>query len=85
MMAGDVERGLAKEKEAAEAAPNNYKYQTTYARDRGFVVAKYISEGDMQRGALQLAAAEASYRKALKWEPNNPAALAGTGVPRCRA
>jgi general secretion pathway protein D len=77
MMSGDVERGLAKLKEAAEAAPNNYDYQTTYARDRAFVVAKYIAEGDMARDSLQFSVAEASYRKALRWEPANPAALAG--------
>jgi len=77
MMSGDVERGLAKLKEAAEAAPKNYDYQQTYERDRAFVVAKYVSEGDMARDSLQFTAAEALYRKALRWEPANPAALAG--------
>jgi general secretion pathway protein D len=66
MMAGDVEGGLA-----------NYNYQQTYARDRAFVVSKYIADGDMARGSLELENAESLYRKALRWEPDNPAALAG--------
>ncbi len=77
MMAGDVEHGLAKLKEAAEANPKNFEYQQTYERDRTFVVSKYISEGDMARGSLELDKAEAAYRKALVWEPVNPAARAG--------
>ena len=77
MMSGDVERGLTKLKEAAEADPDNYDYQQTYQRDRTFVVSRYIAEGDMARGSLQFPQAETSYRKALRWEPANPAALAG--------
>ena len=72
MMSGDVERGLAKLKEAAEAAPNNYDYQQTYERDRTFVVSKYSPKA-AQRAALRFRRPRASYRKALRWGPG-PAA-----------
>lgn len=77
MMAGNVEGGLAKLKEAAQANPKNFEYQQTYERDRTFVVSKYIADGDMARGSLEFDKAEAAYRKALVWEPANPLALAG--------
>jgi general secretion pathway protein D len=77
MMAGDVDRGLAKLEEAAKAAPGNSDYQRSYERERALVVSKHVSEGDIERAALQLDAAEANYRKALALEPGNARALAG--------
>ena len=77
MMAGDVDRALAKLEEAARAAPGNSDYQRSYERERALVVSKHVSEGDIERSALQLDAAEAQYHKALALEPGNARALAG--------
>jgi general secretion pathway protein D len=77
MMAGDVDRGLAELEKAAKENPNNYQYRSTYERERAFIVAKYVSEGDTARAGQRLAAAETFYKKALALEPQNPAALAG--------
>jgi general secretion pathway protein D len=77
MMAGDVDRGLAKLEEAAKAAPDNSDYQRSYERERALVVSKYLSEADIARAARRFDAAQALYRKALALEPGNARAQAG--------
>ena len=86
MMSGDVERGLAKLKEAAEAAPNNYEYQQTYERDRAFVVSKYDRR---RRHVARLPGARRRPRLlpqgAQAGSPTTRAALAGMAALAARA
>jgi general secretion pathway protein D len=77
MMAGDAEEGLAKLEAAMKANPGNNRYRREYEQQRNVIVARYVSEGDVYRGSLQLGAAAASYERALKLDPENPRAKAG--------
>jgi general secretion pathway protein D len=77
MMAGDVDRGLAKLEEAAKAAPNNSDYQRSYERERDLVVVKYVAEGDILRATLRYDRAAIAYRNALKLDRSNKPAQAG--------
>jgi len=77
MAAGDSEGALAKLEEAVKAAPNNFEYRQTYEEDKGQVVARWVSQGDLYRGSGDLDRAETDYRKALRYDPSNKKALAG--------
>jgi general secretion pathway protein D len=77
MAAGDSEGALAKLEQAVKAAPNNFEYRQTYEEDKGQVVARWVSQGDLYRGSNDLDRAETDYRKALRYDPANKKALAG--------
>ncbi|HEY7759184.1 MAG TPA: secretin N-terminal domain-containing protein [Burkholderiales bacterium] len=77
MREGDTERGLAKLEEAMRANPGNARYQQTYERERALAVARYVSEGDLQRSSQQYAGAELAYQRALKLDPDSGRAKAG--------
>jgi len=79
MAAGDSEGALAKLEEAVKAAPNNFEYRQTYEEDKGLVVARWVSQGDLYRGSNDLDKAETDYRRALRYDPGNKKALAGLG------
>ncbi len=77
MREGDTQLGLAKLEEAMRANPDNAQYRQTYERERALAVARYVSEGDLQRGSRQYAGAELAYQRALKLDPESARAKAG--------
>jgi general secretion pathway protein D len=71
MIEGDSERSLAKLEQAVKANPDNHMYREQYERQKGIVIAKLLSDGDLYRGSGDLAKAEANYRRVLKIDPEN--------------
>ena len=68
---GDDVGGLAKLEQAVKASPVNVDYRRAYEQEKGLVISKLVSDGDMFRTSGELAKAEANYRKAQQLDPNN--------------
>ncbi|MBV8397672.1 MAG: hypothetical protein JOZ17_02890, partial [Acetobacteraceae bacterium] len=71
MEQGDYEAGVAKLSAAVQRDPRNMGYRLDLAARREAAIDKLIATADSARGALQLDAAVASYRRVLSIDPNN--------------
>jgi len=75
--AGDVEQGLTRIEEAMNADPHDREVRNFYLRNRAVTVQRFLSVGDNARAAGALDQAEAAYRGALRFDPQNARAKAG--------
>ena len=75
--AGDVEQGLTRIEEAMNADPHDREVRNFYLRNRAVAVQRFLSVGDNARAAGALDQAEAAYRGALRFDPQNARARAG--------
>ena len=75
--AGDVEQGLTRIEEAMNADPHDREVRNFYLRNRAVTVQRFLSVGDNARAAGALDQAEAAYRGALRFDPQNARARAG--------
>jgi general secretion pathway protein D len=75
--AGNEEAGLARLEEAMKANPNDAEIRNYYLRHRAVAVQRYLQLGDNARAAGAFDQAEASYQRALRFDPANANAKAG--------
>jgi general secretion pathway protein D len=75
--AGNEEEGLALMEQAAKDDPENREVRNYYERHRQVAVQRYLWQGDHARSAGAPDAAEAAYRRALRFDPGNARAQAG--------
>jgi len=75
--AGNEEQGLARLEEAMKANPNDVEIRNYYLRHRAVAVQRYLQIGDNARAQGALDQAEASYQRALRFDPENANAKAG--------
>jgi len=84
--AGNEEQGLARLEEAMKANPNDAEIRNYYLRHRAVAVQRYLQIGDNARASGALDQAEASYQRALRFDPENANAKTGMeAVARDRA
>jgi general secretion pathway protein D len=74
---GNEEQGLERLEEAMKANPNDVEIRNYYLRHRAVAVQRYLQIGDNARAAGALDQAEASYQRALRFDPDNANAKAG--------
>ena len=77
IQAGHIEDGLAALDQALKENPRNAEFKSYAVRQREFYVQRLVSQGDAARSAQQYAQAEASYRRALKFDPGSERAADG--------
>jgi general secretion pathway protein D len=78
--AGNEEQGLARLEEAMKANPNDAEIRNYYLRHRAVAVQRYLQIGDNARASGALDQAEASYQRALRFDPQNANAKAGLEI-----
>ena len=74
---GRTEEALASLEKATREDSQNHAYRTEYFRLRDFAVAQWLVQADSLRGAAQSGAAEALYRRVLKYDAANARATQG--------
>lgn len=74
---GREEEGLARLQDALAKDPDNIELRNYYDTHRAVAVQRYLALGDNARAAGKADTAEEAYRRALRFEPENPRALAG--------
>jgi len=85
ILQGRMEEGLAKLEQAALDRPFSAEARNAYVSQREAVAGALLREGDVLRAYGDLDAAEAAYRRVLKFNPGNAQAQAGlAGVARDR-
>lgn len=77
ILEGQVDQGLAKLQEAAQAAPKNADIQMEYLRQRDQVINRLLTQANSARVVGDFAAAETHFRHVLALDPNNAMALGG--------
>jgi general secretion pathway protein D len=75
--AGNIDEGLARIEQALRADPYDLEIRNFYLRNRAVGVQRSLSVGDNARSAGALDQAEASYQRALRFDPDNARAKAG--------
>jgi general secretion pathway protein D len=84
--AGNEEQGLARLEEAMKANPNDVEIRNYYLRHKAVAVQRYLQLGENARTAGAYDQAEASFQRALRFDPENANAKAGLqAVARDRA
>jgi general secretion pathway protein D len=74
---GHEEEGLALVEQAANKDPDNAEVRSYYLRHKAVAVERFVQQGDAARGANAFDQAEAAYRRALGFAPDNARAKAG--------
>jgi general secretion pathway protein D len=74
---GNEEEGLARLERAAKDHPEDRELRNYYLRHRQVAVQRNLWQGDHARAAGMPEHAEAAYRRALRYEPDNARAQAG--------
>ena len=67
--AGNEEQGLARLEEAMKANPNDVEIRNYYLRHKAVAVQRYLQMGENARAAGAYDQAEASYQRALRFDP----------------
>jgi general secretion pathway protein D len=75
--AGNEEEGLARMEKELAANPKDTELRNYYQRHKDVAVQRYLAYGDNARSAGMPERAEEGYRRALRFDPENPRALAG--------
>ena len=75
--AGNEEEGLARLEQAVKARPEDRELRNYYERHRQVAVQRNLWQGDHARAAGAPEAAEAAYRRALRFDAGNARAQAG--------
>jgi general secretion pathway protein D len=75
--AGNFDEALPKLAKVAKDNPDQYEYRAYYFRQRELAVAQAHAAADAARASGQLDAAEAWYRKALVYDPDNARTRSG--------
>ncbi|MGQ0544175.1 MAG: secretin N-terminal domain-containing protein [Betaproteobacteria bacterium] len=76
MESEQTEEGLARMERLVAENPGDSELRNYYQRHRAVAVQRYLQAGDNARGAGQLDRAEAAYRSALRFDPENARARA---------
>jgi general secretion pathway protein D len=74
---GNVAEGLARIEEAAKADPKNVEIQNYYRTQRAVAVQRFLSTADNARSSGAIDQAEAAYKQALRFDPDNARAKEG--------
>jgi general secretion pathway protein D len=77
MQSGNIEEGLASLEAAHQADPKDGEIRTAYLRARGVAVERFLMAGDGARNTGEWDKAEESYKKVLRFEPDNARARQG--------
>jgi general secretion pathway protein D len=77
LLEGKMEEGLAKLEKVANEHPDNREYRAVLFRQRDIVLNQLASQADGLRTQGQLDAAETSYQRMLKIDPNSQRAQSG--------
>jgi general secretion pathway protein D len=77
MAAGKKEEGVASLEKAVRDRPRDAEIKASLIRHKGETIDTYLNEGDRQRAAGQVDAADAAYRRALAIDGRNSRALQG--------
>jgi general secretion pathway protein D len=86
--AGNEEEGLALIEEAMRAEPEDREIRSYFLRNRALAVQRFLAAGENARSIGAFDHAEAAYRRALRFDPDNArakAALAALGRERASA
>src|SRR5919199_4645300 len=75
--AGNEEEGLARIEQELARDPKNTELRNYYLRHKEVAVQRYLALGDNARAAGLPERAEEAYRRALRFDPENPRGLAG--------
>ena len=75
--AGNIDEGLVRIEQQVKENPNDVELRNYYLRHRDVAVQSYLSLGDNALAAGQFDAADAAYRKALRFNESNARAAAG--------
>jgi general secretion pathway protein D len=77
ILEGQLDKGLAKLKESADAAPKNADIQAEYLRQRDQGINRLLTQANSARVQGDFAAAAGHYQHVLALDPNNAAAAGG--------
>jgi len=80
--AGNEEAGLARLEQEIKAHPDDVELRNYYQRHKEIAVQRYLALGDNARAAGAADRAQASYERALRFDPQNPRAQTGIVMVR---
>ncbi|MBV9189064.1 MAG: secretin and TonB N-terminal domain-containing protein [Betaproteobacteria bacterium] len=82
VQAGNEEQGLARLEQEIKAHPDDVELRNYYQRHKEVAVQRYLALGDNARAAGALDRAQASYERALRFDPQNRNAQVGLQLVR---